>query len=146
MSELINSTVPSTNSKYILVAWLQKSTDAFLFYFKRKRFLPAKSLFFCHISPTHLFVSSQCTSTSAKNTLWASQNKPVCTSSVTLNRFSKATNFCLMLGCCRGRKQEKCGTTWEDGRGIDKRKMIAAQSYFSTSVTQNKAVKWWRKK
>lgn len=23
------------------------------------------------------------------------------TSSVTLNRFSRATNFCLMLGCCR---------------------------------------------
>lgn len=78
-----------------------------------------------HISPTHLFASSQCRSTSAKNTLWAWQNKPVCTSSVTLNRFSKATNFCLMLGCCRGRKQERCGTTWEDGRGIDKRKMIA---------------------
>lgn len=40
------------------------------------------------------------------------QTHPTPTSSVTLNLFSKATNFCLMLGCCGTGQREEERTWW----------------------------------
>lgn len=88
----------------------------------------------CHVAATHILMHVDSGKNKRKKKKKSTERPTVQrarTSSVTLNLFSKATNFCLMLGCCR-RGQTRGRKKWWDKmrrRGQKKRRMTLASGH-----------------